>query len=109
MVLKNWFLKIGMGLSILLVLIGGGIYLFDHGSQPYVIHHTLVENKPLIELKIIKYGLYMLILVQLIQLLFICGIFLIKRNLLSFFMSIFVVAFISFSIFSSFFSTQITL
>lgn len=108
--LQNWILKVGVRISILLVLIGGSIYLFNQGLQPHVIPAIISVNQySALELKIIEYGLYTILLVQFIRLFFVCVIFIIKRNFLFLFMSIGVLAFILFAMFAPFFDIEIFL
>ena len=101
--LQNWILKIGVRASILLVLIGGCVYLYYFGSQPHVMPATIVEKQQhILEFKVIEYGFCSLIAIQFIRLFFVCLIFLIKRNYSFMLISLFVLVFILFSMFSPF-------
>lgn len=106
--LQNQILKIGVRVSILLVLIAGGMYLYSHGLQPHAVPNAIVENPSItLELKIVEYGFYTLILIQFMRLFFVCTIFLLKKNFLFLLMSLFVFGFILFAMFAPFFDIKL--
>jgi len=74
-------LKIAMWISIFLVLLGGCLYLYQHGSN-LLSDHLIITKKPMLgfELQFVKTGLYLLILIQFVRIFFIIGIFYLKKN-----------------------------
>ncbi len=108
--LQNRVLEIGVRLSILMVFIGAGVYLFYYGSQPHIMPSIVTKKTFILEFKIVEYGLYTLILIQFTRLFFVLAVFFLKRDFLFFSVSIFVLGFLGFSMFFPiFFHTSIFL
>ncbi len=97
---QNKFLDALLVLALLLIISGGVLYVCLHGDE---IEKTTIVIKnslqPPLENMFVQYGLFLLIFAQFARLLLVTGVFYMKRNMSSVWMSLYVFLFLIISFF----------